>query len=82
MKIKWYDFRNTEPPRRNEYYVIMTAGGNVYFDKWIREPFESWEGHTIECKWENTHRGYVEKWAFVDDFTLGDYIDLNQNGLN
>jgi len=74
--IIWHDFINEEPPLVNNYYVIETTGGNVYFDKWIYEPFESWVGHFIENTWENTQRGFVESWAFVEEFTLADYIKL------
>ena len=81
LNIEWNDFRNTEPPRLNEWYIVEDTGGNVYLDRWIHE--DSWCGptneHIIRDKWEGTHNSYVERWAEVEGVTLKQYIELRQN---
>ena len=80
LNIEWNDFRNTEPPRLNEWYIVEDTGGNVYLDRWIK--VDSWCGptgeYTIRDRWEGTHNAYVERWAEIGDMTLRQYIGLRE----
>jgi hypothetical protein len=78
-KIEWHNFSQEEPPRLNDFYLIEDTGGNIYLDEWIHRPFENWEGQIIENKWANTHRGYVERWATIDNISLREYAELIQS---
>ena len=80
-KIVWHNFRNNEPPRLNDYYIIEDTGGTIYIDKWIHKPFENYYGHIVETKWRGTHNGYVERWAEVDGISLREFVELvNREG--
>ena len=78
LNIEWNDFRNTEPPRLGDWYIVETTSGHIHLDRWVHE--ESYSGpnyeHIVLDKWENTYNSHVERWAEIGDVTLRQYIGL------
>jgi hypothetical protein len=78
-KIKFYNFRGNEPPVTDETYIVKDVTGNIYLDKWLNKPWTSYLGVKHDSKWETTHMAYVEEWAFIDNVSLREFVELTEN---